>query len=160
MNQYRCAKAIVKMFKMKFPFFHRTRNTKNTPETDRDLSYYENVSKVFWVVASDNKNFKQYENVPCIFVEISTTKNGNKDRKILQFDNEIEFDEYHYTAWRKVIGEKYDIYVDVLLIKDGKLYTLDCMEVDFDTLGRSDVIIDKKFLGIMAINNAHTTINF
>lgn len=147
MNQYRCAKAIVEMFKMKFPFpfVRRTRNAQNTPETYRDLSYYENINKVFWVVASDNEHFKQYEKVPCIFVETSITKNRKMDRKILQFDNEIEFDEYHYTAWRKVIGKKYGIYVDVLLIKDEKLYTLDCIEVDFDTLGRSNVIVDKNF---------------
>ena len=157
MNQYRCAKAIVEMFQMKFPFVRRTRST-NTPETDRDLSYYENINKVFWVVASDNDHFKQYEKVPCIFVE-TIIKNGKKDRKILQFDNEIEFDEYHYTAWRKVIGKKYGIYVDVLLIKDGKLYTLDCVEIDFDTLGRSDVMVDKKFLGIMAINNVCKTVD-
>ena len=118
-----------------------------TEEHKRDLQYYKNINKVFWVIAEDNEHFSQYEKVPCIFVE----RCKDDTLKILKFDYSIEFDNYHYTAWRKVIGEIYGIYVDVLLIKESKLYTLDCKEIMFETLQRSDCVVDKKYLGIMKV---------
>ena len=120
--------------------------------TNRDLKYYQNIDKVYWVVANDIKNlFKQYQKIPCLFVELSDNDDNNV--KILDIDHAIEFDEYRYTAWRKVIGIKYGIRTDVYLIKDNQLYTLDGDTVDFDELSRSDIVIDKKYLGIMDIKN-------
>jgi hypothetical protein len=73
---------------------------------------------------------------------------------IIHFDMTIEFDKWRYTGWRKVLGISHDIRVDVLgishdirvdvlLIYDNKLYTLDGAEIEFNSLGRSDIWIDK-----------------
>lgn len=114
---------------------------------ERDITYYQNIDKVYWECGYDIKDlFKHFERVPCLFVE--KTEDG---AKILDIDHDIEFDEYRYTAWRKVIGVTYGIRTGVYLIKDSKLYTLEGEEVDFNELGRSDVIVDKKYLGIMDI---------
>jgi hypothetical protein len=115
----------------------------------RNLQYYEKIDKVFWVPYEDiileNKNVvKGNTSCPCIFVHVDEK---TKQMKILQFDMSIEFDEYRYTAWRKVIGITYGIRVDVLLINDSKLFTLEGKEIDFGSLGRSDVWVDKKYLG-------------
>jgi hypothetical protein len=119
-------------------------------ESTRDLEYYRNIDKVFWVIANDIKDlFEQYQKIPCIFVE----KSENNKMKILKFDYDIEFDEYRYTCWRKVIGTVYKIYIDVLLIKDDKLYNLTGDEILFSSLERSDHLVDKKYLGIMDIKN-------
>ena len=115
-------------------------------EKSRDLQYYKNIDKVYWVVAHDIGNiFKRYEKIPCIFVQ------HTKDDKylILKFDYNIEFDMFRYTAWRKVLGQTYGIRVDVLLIKDDKLYTLSGKEKKFSDLGRSEHLIDKQFLAVM-----------
>jgi hypothetical protein len=114
-------------------------------EITRDLSYYRNIDKVFWVVASDILDlFKRYENVPCLFVE----KNNNS-LKILKFDYSIELDSFKYTAWRKVLGKVYNIRVDVLLIGSSGLYDLEGVPILFESLGRSEILVDKKYLGIM-----------
>jgi hypothetical protein len=114
---------------------------------ERDLNYYQNIDKVYWECGCNIKDlFKHFERVPCLFVEKS--KEGPK---VLDIDHDIEFDEYRYTAWRKVIGISYGIRTGVYLIKDLKLYTLEGEEYDFDKLGRSDIMIDKKYLGIMDI---------
>jgi hypothetical protein len=65
--------------------------------------------------------------------------------KILQFDPSIKYDTYRYTTWIKLIGLTYNIRVNVLLIANDTLYTLDNKEVDFTTLLRSNIIIDKHF---------------
>jgi len=48
---------------------------------------------------------------------------------------------------RKVIGKVYNIRVEVLLIYDDTLYTLDGREILFDSLKRSKIWIDKQYLG-------------
>lgn len=122
-------------------------NKINTIENSRNIEYYETIDKVFWVVANDIKDlFKQYESVPCLFVEVIDDK-----MKILRFDYGIEFDDYKYTAWRKVIGKIYNIRVEVLLIKNKKLYDLKGNEILFESLERSDVYVDRKYLGIIDI---------
>ena len=113
----------------------------------RDIKYYQNIDKVYWECGCNIKDlFKHFERVPCLFVE--STPEGCK---ILDIDHKIEFDNYRYTAWRKVLGKSYNIRVEVYLIKNEKLYTLKGEEVDFNKLGRSDILVDKKFLGIMDI---------
>lgn len=107
----------------------------------RDLHHYENIGKVFWYILNDMPPFKQNERIPCIYVE----KQGS-EMKILDFDFDIESDEFTYTAWRKFLGKTYNIRVDVLLIKNGMLYTLSGNIIDFKTLGRSQILVDKKYL--------------
>lgn len=116
-----------------------------TPEELRNLAYYRDINKVFWVIAHDMGPFKQYEKIPCIFVESCPGV-----MKILKFDYEIEFDEFQYTAWRRLIGQIYGIRVDVLLIHNGTLYKLDGTTVDFANLRRSSVLVDKKYLARMS----------
>jgi hypothetical protein len=123
-------------------------NKTYTPDESRDLYYYKNINKVYWVVNKDiydcNNNiiFKNNDIVPCIYVE-----NDNNILKILKFDYIIEHDKYKYTAWRKFIGTTYNIYVDVLLISnDNKLYNLKGDKVDFNDLKRSDILINKEYL--------------
>lgn len=119
----------------------------HTYNQKRDIKYYQNIDKVYWECGYDIKDlFKHFERVPCLFVE--STPEGCK---ILDIDHQIEFDDYRYTAWRKVLGNSYDIRVEVYLIKNEKLYTLKGEEIDFNKLGRSDIVVDKKFLGIMDI---------
>jgi len=123
-----------------------------TPETKRDLHYYQTIDKVYWVPINDITNqdgqilIKRDSKVPCIFVE----KTPDQD-KILKFDYEIEHDEYRYTAWRKVIGITYNIHVGIYLIHDDCLLTLAGDVVNFNSLGRSDVLIDKQYLGMIDI---------
>ena len=71
----------------------------------------------------------------------------------MQLDESISLDTFKYTAWRKVMGKAYGIYIDVLLIISdasgtNALYTLNGRKVTFDQLGRSDRVIDKKYLAI------------
>lgn len=110
----------------------------------KDLHYYASCGKVFWVISDDiNDKLRAKQIVPCIFVE--KTESGK--HAILQLDESIKFDNFKYTAWRKLIGETYNIWVDVLLIDDDKsLYTLNGTVVEFASLQRSSVIVDKSFL--------------
>ena len=78
----------------------------------------------------------------CIFVE----EFEDSGRLIIQLDENIKLDEYKYTAWRKFIGESDNIRVDILLIHNDKLYTLKNELVEFESLGRNDVKIDKEYL--------------
>jgi hypothetical protein len=113
---------------------------------ERDLEYYATIDKVYWVpvdeIETNNGNIPRDTPIPCIFVE-------EKDDKmyILQFDMSIENDMWIYTAWRKVIGTMHDVRVNVLLIHNMRLYMLDGTEIMFDDLGRSNVWIDKEYLG-------------
>jgi adenylate cyclase class IV len=115
----------------------------------RDFNYYKSTNKVFWTLNTTiNSYLFDNQTVPCIFVE----RVGGK-YYILQLDFEITQDKYLYTAWRKIIGKSYDIWVDVLLIaSDDKLYTLDGNVIHFDDLGRSNVVVDKKYLARFDIN--------
>ena len=117
---------------------------------NKDLTYYANQNKVFWVVNKDItiENGKILANsvVPCIFIE-------EKDNKklILQLDESIKYDEYKYTAWRKFLGMAHDTYINVLLIVGNEssqwhLYTLTGKKIAFANIGRSSVKIDKTFL--------------
>lgn len=115
----------------------------------RDLEYYQNIDKVYWecgrdITCDDGTEFKLYQRVPCLFVE--KAKDGHK---IIDFDHDIETDNYRYTGWRKVIGLEYGIRVGVYLISSNQLYTLEGKLVDFNGLGMSQVLVSKKFLGIM-----------
>lgn len=108
----------------------------------KTLEYYKNTNKVFWIVNKDiDKYFFANDIVPCIFIEIRNNK-----MLILQFDENIKFNEYKYTVWRKFIGNKYNIYVDVLLIFQDKLINLKGEEIKFEDLERSNVIINKEYL--------------
>jgi adenylate cyclase class 2 len=109
---------------------------------NKNLAYYALQNKVYWVVNEDlNDKIKRNDKVPCIYVE----KKDNK-YKILQFDETIKLDSLKYTAFRKLLGITYNIYVDVLLICDDKLYTLQNEIIDFADLERSNVVVDKKYL--------------
>ncbi len=113
----------------------------------RDLEYYKNIDKVFWVVINDislsnGEVLKANIPIPCIYTEVS----GGK-LHILQFDSSIEFDGWRYTAWRKVLGTAYNIRVEVLLIHGDRLYKITGEEVFFDSLGRSDILVSKEYLG-------------
>ena len=119
----------------------------------KNLQYYENSDKMFWVPTQDikttDKNFiKRNMPIPCIFVEEKCDK-----YYILQIDLSIKIDKYRYTAWRKVIGITYGIRVDVLLICNNNLYKLNGEKVCFEYLGRSDVNVDKQYLGKFDIKN-------
>ena len=115
-------------------------------EIKKDLEYYSNTNKVFWVVNKDvNDKIKANDIVPCIFVE-KKVENGACWMGILQLDESIKFDNFKYTTWRKFIGELHGIYVDVLLISDGSLYKLDGTVVDFSDLGRSSVKVGGEYL--------------
>lgn len=107
----------------------------------RNLEYYENIGKVFWYILNDMYPFKQNEKIPCIYVE-----KINDNLKIIDFDHDIEFDEFTYTAWRKFLGETYGTRIDVLLIKNGTLYDLNGNVINFNTLGISNILIDKTYL--------------
>lgn len=116
---------------------------------NRDLNYYKNTNKIFWTL---NDTINEYlidnQTIPCIFVE----KKENI-YYILQLDLNIKYDDYKYTGWRRLIGKIYNIYVDVLLIaSNDKLYTLDGQIINFYDLKRSNVIVDKKYLGKFDIN--------
>jgi protein associated with RNAse G/E len=82
----------------------------------RNLDYYENIDKVYWVPVKDicppdGDIIKANTPTPFIYVESTPDQ-----FKILQFDMDIEFDKWRYTAWSKVLGKSYDIRVEVLLI--------------------------------------------
>lgn len=110
--------------------------------TKKDLNYYINEQKIYWVVNEDvNENIKANSVIQCIFVE----KFYNK-LLMLQLDKDIKFDNFKYTAWRKFIGTIYNIRVDVLLIYNNELFTLDGELVDFNSLGKSSINIEQKFL--------------
>ena len=51
-----------------------------------------------------------------------------------------------YTAWRKLIGTEYDTRVNVFLIDDDHLITLDNREIDFNSFKRSNKVIHNKYL--------------
>ena len=113
---------------------------------NRDLNYYKSVDKVYWVPVSDislsnGRVIKQNTPTPCVYVH-----DDNGVYRILQFDLLIEFDNWRYTAWRKVLGQTYNIRVDVLLIDGNELFTLEGKEVLFEDLQRSDIWIDKEYL--------------
>lgn len=112
----------------------------------KDLNYYKSQNKVFWVPDKNiGKEFKAFDVVPCIFVE-------QKDEKyhILQFQESIKLDPFKYTAWRKLIGQTYNIRVDVLLIGNDSLMKLDGSTVNFEELERSQVVVDQKYLAKFA----------
>lgn len=118
-------------------------------QSNKDLQYYVNQNKVFWVLSDDiNNDLKRKQIVPCIFVEHT----NDEKYLILQFDESIKFDGFKYTAWRKLIGIHYNIWVDVLLISNNILVTLDGKTVDFSELGRSTVVVDKKYLAKFSVN--------
>ena len=120
----------------------------------RDLNYYATCDKIYWVVAKDiywgsDPIFKQYDKVPCIFVE----ERIGGEKAILQLDFEIKDDSYRYTAWRKLIGQAYGIRVGVYLINKDmngydsyEMFDLDGESVHFEDFVRSDLHIDKTFL--------------
>lgn len=122
---------------------------KQVPD-ERDLSYYKNQSKVFWVIAEDFPvaNWKRYDVIPCLFVE----QFDDGSYGIIQLDPTIAADDYQYTAWRKLIGQEYDFRAEVLLIDVVRdtLYTLQGNEISFDTLSRSSRLIDKRCLAPFA----------
>lgn len=139
---------------------NKTNITNNETDTinaidpfERNLEYYANIDKVYWVpvdeIVTDNGIIPRDTPIPCIFVE-------EKDDKmyILQFDMSIENDMWVYTAWRKVIGIVHDVRVNVLLIHDMNLYMLDGTKINFDDLGRSNVWIDKDYLGKCGFKNS------
>ena len=108
----------------------------------KTLDYYKNQNKIFWVLAETiNEKLLQYQVQQCLFVE-----KKNDKYYVLQLDVNIKFDNYKYTAWRKLIGTVYNIIVDVLLIVDDQLCTLDGQMVEFDELDQSTVFVDKKYL--------------
>jgi hypothetical protein len=130
--------------------------TQEKPTETRDLKYYAECDKVFWVVNETVNEFLPANAVvPCIYVEVWTGHADDDDEeeqmKILQFDVAIAMDSYRYTAWRKFLGEMYEIRVDVLLISDNKLFKLDGKEIDFATLSRSNIIVDKEHLARFAL---------
>ncbi len=104
--------------------------------------YYFKNPKCFWVVNKNIKNeFKANEIVPCLFTELKDGKHN-----ILQLDMSLENDHNKYTMWRKMIGQHYNIYCSVLLIKDDKLFDLDGIMINTDSLGWSDVYVHKSYL--------------
>jgi adenylate cyclase class IV len=109
----------------------------------RDLAYYRDAGKVFWVAADDvpGTPIKRYDVVPCIFVEV--TPSG---RDIVQLDPVIAHDGYKYTCWRKLIGRAHNFRADVLLVTGDRLVALDGTGVDFDALGRSPRVIGAALL--------------
>ena len=112
-------------------------NSKN-----KDLEYYLKEQKVYWVVNQNiNENIKANDIVPCIFVE---TKNNKM--YMLQLDLDIKLDDHKYTAWRKLIGTIYGIKVEVLLIYEDVLYTLNNRKISFNDIGRSNTYVDKQYL--------------
>ena len=121
---------------------------KNSTLQEKTLEYYANTDKIFWVVNKDiNDYIKANDIVPCIYVE-KTTDSYN----ILQFDPSITDDNFKYCAWRKFLGDIYDIYTDVLLIytnpitKSLKLCTLAGLHVNFDELNKNGKFISKEHL--------------
>lgn len=121
----------------------------------RDLTYYETIDKVFWVPVADislasGQTIQGNTPTPCIFVEKDPE---TKKMSILQFDMSIETDQWRYTAWRKVLGTMHGIRVDVLLIHSHRLFDLNGTEVEFDSLGRSNVWVDKNLLGKIDIKD-------
>lgn len=117
---------------------------------EKDLHYYKNQNKVFWVIAEDHPNgkFKRYDVIPCLFVE----QFDDGSYGIIQLDPTIAADCYQYTAWRKLIGQEHGFRAEVLLIdvSSDKLYTLKGEEVSFDSLSRSSRFIDKSYLAPFA----------
>jgi hypothetical protein len=108
----------------------------------KELSYYMNENKIFWVVNKNvNEHIKANDIIPCLFVE----KRNDKYYKI-QIDKNIKFDNYKYTAWRKFIGDQYNIYVDVLLLHNDILYTLDNKIIDYNNIELSNIYVDQKYL--------------
>lgn len=109
----------------------------------KNLEYYANTNKVYWYINEDITQIgvKKNDIVPCIFVEVIDNK-----YYILQLDLSIQFDEYKYTGWRKLIGQEYGIRTDILLIKDMNLYNLQGKQINFNDLFCSSKYIDKSFL--------------
>lgn len=119
----------------------------------KNYEYYKNSKKVYWYVNNDipNTNFKQNQIVPAIFVEVV-----GDDYNILQFDLKdtdltTEENKYKWTGWRRVIGEKYNIRVDVFLfsaddIDNCVVYKLDGTKVPFENLKYSTIHVDKSYL--------------
>lgn len=112
----------------------------------KNLEYYFNSNKVFWVVNKDlNDHIKANDIVPCIYV----SKVG-EDFFILQFDPKIAFNNYKYTSWRKFLGKLYNTYVDVFLIykenESLKLVSLKNEEIDFNQLKMSNIIVSEEHL--------------
>lgn len=122
-----------------------------TTEEDRNLTYYSEIDKVYWVVVEAFGPFTRYTEVPCIFVE------SRPDGKlcILQFEAAIEHDNYIYTAWRRRLGQVTGRRIDVLLIHqngDGskELWRLSTKQrIQFNSLGRSHLCIPASELGRM-----------
>lgn len=133
---------------------------------NKDLNYYLKSDKIFWIINEDillkdliantegsycipeSNYIKKNAKIPCIFVERSRDKNtGENIYKILQLDLSISNDNRKYTMWRRIVGEKYGIYVDVLLIYNNKLYKLDGYENN-KKLEFSDIIVNRKYLAV------------
>lgn len=118
----------------------------------KDINYYIKEQKIYWVVNQDiNENIKANNVIPCIFIEVQNDK-----KLMLQLDLDIKFDNHKYTAFRKVIGKIYNIKVDVLLIHDNKLYTLNNNVINFNDIGRSNIYVDKKYLSPIDIKGEHS----
>lgn len=119
-----------------------------TQDCIKDLEYYKNQNKIFWVIANDlsveTKNFYRYDVIPCLFVE----EFADGTYGIIQLDPSISEDPYQYTAWRKFIGLEHKFRVEVLLIDTDhdKLYTLQGKAVPFESLTRSSRLIYKNYL--------------
>ncbi len=112
----------------------------SVPNKQKTLDYYAKADKIYWFVNEDvNEKIKRNSVVPCIFVE----RLSGGAMNIVQLEETIKFDNYKYTAWRKLLGETYGVYVDVLLIFDNELYTLDNRKIKFEDLGRSQIQISK-----------------
>lgn len=110
---------------------------------EKDLQYYMKTPKMFWVVNKDiGELFKANDIVPCLFTEF---KDGR--HFILQLDLSVKEDGCKYTMWRKLVGQKYEINCQTLLIsQDHKLYTLSGDVIDPTTLGRSSVHVHRSML--------------
>lgn len=117
---------------------------------ERDLGYYKNQNKVFWVIADDLEvgNFRRYDVIPCLYVE----QFDDGSFGIIQLDPSIATDCYQYTAWRKLIGQEYGFRAEILLIdvSSDKLYTLRGDEVKFDSLSRSPRFVNRSYLAPFA----------
>lgn len=127
-------------------------NKLNNISTDiiKDYKYYRNCKKVFWYINDDitNTNFKRNQIIPSIFVEVIGDEYYILQLDLKDVDLSEEEHKYKWTGWRKIIGEKYKIRVDVLLISDENnvLYDLNGKKINFENLKYSTKHIDKSYL--------------
>lgn len=147
-----------------WPQINKKAEIVKTHEVIKDIEYYATTNKVFWILNQDvNENLKANMTVPCIFV----CKHADGQYQILQFDESISMDNFKYTAWRKLLGQVYNIYVDVILIHRNdqwrsciyNCFTLDGKKVYFNTFipSKGDMLhppihISSNYLAPFAMN--------